>query len=553
VIYLIHTAISTKIWNVAIYVRLSKDDGDKDESDSISNQKDLIRSYIKDKPDLSFFNEYEDDGWSGVDFERPSFKRLLDDIRIGVVNCVIVKDLSRLGRNYIETGRLLERFFPFMGVRFIAINDNYDSINTNAQNDNLIIPFKNLINDSYCADISNKIRSQFEVRRKKGDFVGSFTTFGYIKNTDNKNQLIVDENTAPVVQDIFRWKVEGLNNQGIADRLNSMGIPSPMVYKKQMGSNFSTGFKTSRTMKWTPVAVWRILRNELYIGVLTQGITSTPNYRIKERIKKPREEWARVEQSHEPIISKADFILVAELMKKDTRKANNSSTVPIFSGMLFCGDCNQNLVRKSVPGNNKKYVYYVCAKHKKGNGCTSHNINDTAIYNAVYETVASHICMCEQINRVLDFINDMPLHRLNAQKLQRQIDDRNVELDKLKNRVIKVYEDFCDKVLSKDEFISFREVYVSQINDTEIALAQLQKELANIINNTSENCIWVDYFLKYRGIQSLTRNVVVELIERITVYEGGRIDVRPRYQANFEETLKYIDSLPVESLEGAVN
>ena len=185
-------------WKAAAYVRLSRDDGDRDESDSIKNQKELIRLFIKAKPDLELLDIYEDDGFSGVDFDRPAFRRLLDDIRGSRVNCVIVKDLSRFGRNYIETGRFIEHFFPFMGVRFIAVNDNYDSQNSDTQADRLLLPFRNLINDAYCADISKKIRSQFEVKQKKGEYIGSFVAYGYLKDPDNKNRLIADENTVPV-------------------------------------------------------------------------------------------------------------------------------------------------------------------------------------------------------------------------------------------------------------------------------------------------------------------------------------------------------------------
>jgi len=536
-----------KLWNAALYVRLSRDDGDKEESDSIGNQKALIRSFVKDKKDIRLVDDYEDDGWSGVDFDRPSFKRLLDDIQAGRINCVIVKDLSRLGRNYIETGKLLERFFPFMGVRFIAVNDNYDSQNHNAQTDNLIIPFKNLINDAYCADTSRKIRSQFEVKRQKGEFIGSFAVFGYLKDPDNKNRLIIDENAAPVVRDIFKWKIQGMNQQGIAERLNSLGILSPLEYKKSNGSNFKTKFQLKSKTKWNHVAVLRILQNDVYTGILTQGKSTTPNHKIKQRVKKPREEWVRVEESHEPIISAEDFSLVAALLKKDTRIGSDENAVYPFSGMLVCFDCGQNLVRKNVPGAKGKYVYHICSTNKKGGGCTSHSISESGLYNAIYETITLHIRECVQMSRLLDFINNMPLYQPNTEKLQRQITGKEAEISKLNSRMAELYEDYKDGILSKDEYISFKNIYSGQIVESEKALENLNHELDNIINNQDENCLWIEHFKKYQGIENLTRNIVVELIERITVFEGGKIEVRFRYHNSFENAVQYIKSLPSDS------
>jgi len=534
------------IWRAASYVRISKEDGDKEESDSIGNQKDLIQSFILTHPDIQPAGEpYIDDGYSGVNFDRPSFNRLLDDIRGGLINCVVVKDLSRLGRNYIETGKLLERFFPFMGVRFIAINDSYDSQSHNAQTDSLLIPFKNLINDAYCADTSRKIRSQLEVKREKGEFIGAFAAFGYLKDPGNHNRLIVDETAAAVIRDIFRWKIEGMSPGAIADRLNGLGVPSPLEYKKHMGSKYRTVFQTNPNAKWTPVAVGRILKNELYTGVLTQGVSSTPNYKVKQRMKKTPEEWVRVEGSHAPIIPAADFALVASLLGKDTRAGVGGTAVYLFSGMLYCGDCGQSLVRKNVPGKNCKYVYHVCNTHKKGEGCTSHSISEKSLYNAIFHTLSLHIRECAKIGQVLAFIEDMPLQRLEAQKLQKQIEAKQAELERLKNRRVKLYDDYSDGLMDKGEYTGLNESYTAQAAEAQRALALLEQELSDILNNRTDKSLWIEHFKKYRNMQSLTRSAVVELIERITVYEKGRIEVVPGYRQNYDDALRYISALPL--------
>ena len=237
-----------KIYHAAIYVRLSKEDGDvagasKVESNSISNQRELIRDFLKDKKDIVVVSERVDDGYSGSSFERPSFKLMMEDIKKGVVDCVVVKDLSRFGREYIDSGRYIERLFPAMGVRFIAVNDHYDSLKGDDQGDEILVPFKNLINDAYCRDISVKIRSHLEVKRKNGEFIGAFAPYGYQKDGEDHHRLVVDTYAAGVVQDIFRMKLHGMSQDAIAGKLNRDGILSPMEYKNSMGINFRTVFR----------------------------------------------------------------------------------------------------------------------------------------------------------------------------------------------------------------------------------------------------------------------------------------------------------------------
>lgn len=261
-----------KVYRTAIYCRLSREDGDKVESNSIASQRAICEDYIARHDDLEIVCEpFVDDGYSGVSFNRPNFKKLEDAIRKGAIDCIVVKDLSRFSRNYIDGGRYLEKIFPQLGIRFIAVNDAYDSLTGDPQSDSFVIPFKNLINDSYCKDISMKIRSSLEVKQKNGEFVGAFAPYGYKKSPDNKNQLIVDEAVSEYVQMIFAMYKDGFSIGRIAARLNQMGVLSPMEYKHSAGVKFDTVFKTGDTAKWTYKAVQRILTNEVYIGVLAQG------------------------------------------------------------------------------------------------------------------------------------------------------------------------------------------------------------------------------------------------------------------------------------------
>ena len=239
--------LANKQFYVAMYLRLSKEDEDKDgisktESNSIRNQRELIRTFIRENEDMELYDCYLDDGFSGSHYDRPEFQRMIKDIEAGKVNCVIVKDLSRFGRDYIETGRYLERIFPALGVRFIALTDSYDSLFSDVGEQSIVLPVKNFINDSYCRDISMKVKSQLAVKRRAGEYVGAFALYGYRKDPKNKNQLVPDAYAAQIVRKIFAWKIEGLAVSAIANKLNECGVLSPKEYKKSLGENYRGGF-----------------------------------------------------------------------------------------------------------------------------------------------------------------------------------------------------------------------------------------------------------------------------------------------------------------------
>ena len=269
-------------YNCATYLRLSRSDGDQQESNSIKNQRALLNDYMGKHPELHKFDEYVDDGYSGTNFERPDFKRMMQDIEKRNVNCIIVKDLSRFGRNYIETGRYLERIFPFMGVRFIAINDHYDSAEENDDKGRILIPFNNLINDTYCRDISLRVRSHLDVKRKEGQFIGSFAGYGYRKDPKDKNHLIIDEYAAGIVQEIFKQKLNGMSSQRIASHLNELGVLPPNEYKRANGFNYTCGFQAGRIAQKTDGAL--IGNIDQFIGKVNEilFVVYTERVRIEE-------------------------------------------------------------------------------------------------------------------------------------------------------------------------------------------------------------------------------------------------------------------------------
>lgn len=326
-----------------IYLRISKEDGFI-ESNSIVNQRELIKSFLKMRKDISLYSEKVDDGYSGSNFNRPGFMEMLEELKEGKANCIIVKDLSGFGRNYIESGRYIEKLFPFLGVRFIAINDNYDSQYSHVGSSEILIPFKNLINDAYCKDLSIKTKSQLDIKRKNGEFVGAFPTYGYKKSSKNKNELIIDQYPAEIVKDVFRWKIQGLSYRKIANRLNQYGILSPMEYKNFKGLHYKTSFKEYQKAKWSPMAVSRILKNDIYIGNLVQGKEANISYRIRKKQNVLEENWIRVEGVHKAIIPDEIFSVTQKIMKMDTR--TNSLNKGFYSGITYCSQCKRVLLRK---------------------------------------------------------------------------------------------------------------------------------------------------------------------------------------------------------------
>ncbi|WP_333813996.1 recombinase family protein, partial [Muricomes intestini] len=359
------------IYFVAVYLRLSRDDEDidgstKSESNSISSQRELIRSYIREHEDMELFDIYVDDGYSGANFDRPEFQRMMADIKAGNVNCVIVKDLSRLGRDYIEAGRLIQKTFPAFRVRFIAVTDHFDSQTADYNTKSLVLPVKNFINDSYCRDISQKVKSHQRIKREQGKFIGAFAMYGYRKSDEDRNRLCPDDYAADIVRKIFAWKLEGMSTLAIAQRLNELGILSPMEYKKAQGEKFSTSFQTKPTAKWSAVAVKRILTNEVYTGVMVQGKNEQVNYKVKKMVAKPEKEWIRVEGTHEAIVSHEDFEIVQALMAVDTRAKTGAKCAHLFSGLLFCGDCKEPMIRRVNRYKGTSKVYFICPTRNRG-------------------------------------------------------------------------------------------------------------------------------------------------------------------------------------------
>ncbi len=540
-------------YRAAVYVRLSKEDvnpayGRRTESNSISNQKQLIFDFLKSRPEIETVSVRVDDGYTGTNYDRPAFQLMLEDIKAGLVNCVVVKDLSRFGREYIDAGKYIDRLFPYYGVRLIAINDGIDTV-TRDTADEFSITVRNLFNDNYCRDISIKTRSNLKVKRKNGEFVGPFTPYGYRRSDTERNRLVVDEYPASVVQDIFKWKLAGKNPDGIARKLNELGILSPMEYKNSIGLNYKSGFRTKEKSLWTPVAVRRILTNEVYAGTLVQGVRTTPNYKVKTVKYKDSGEWCVVRDNHEPLVSEKEFHLVQRLLQLDTRTSPREERVFPLAGLVECGDCKSPMVKKTTHAGGRCYIYYVCSRNKKAQVCSSHCIRTEDLEAAVLAVLQKHIQTVTELNRCLELLGSLPFRQVNLKKAEERLKNTEKEMDRLRGLKLSLYEDFKDGTVSREDYQDISSHYEKRIQRMEQSRVQVHKEMDQLLRNTTSQQLWMQDFIKHKNMTELTRNAAVELIEKVSVFEGGKIQVQFLHAQDYEELLSSITEL---SQPGAV-
>ena len=405
----------------------------------------------------------------------------------------------------------------------------------------LHLPERRMFNEAYCRDISMKIRSQLEIKRKNGQFLGSFAAFGYLKDDHDKNKLVVDQYAADIVRDIFKWKLEGISPQDIADALNKLGILSPMEYKRSLGMKYTTSFKTSAKAAWLAGTVIRILKNPIYTGVLIQGKETTPNYKVHKRIAKDKSEWTVIEDSHEAIISGIDFDSVQKVLKCDTRRSPDDKAVGLFSGMLFCGDCGASMVRKTVPAGEKKYVYYVCSAHKQDKSCSPHRMRDTALEEIVLDSLRQHIREVVNMSELLNITDTAPLRTAQAQKVQRQLDKKREEYEKLQKLLMSLYENLADGVIDREEYARLKASFKARADEAEKQMDALRESLNDIQSHGTEN-VWMNEFIKRQELASLDRAVVVALIDKILIHSNDMVEIIYRWQDEFAWQLDILRS-----------
>lgn len=535
--------LKNKIYKAVIYLRLSKEDGDKEESYSISNQRDLAVDFLKRNKDIQLVCEMVDDGYTGSNFDRPNFQKMIKMLSNGEADCVIVKDLSRFARDYIGSGYYLEKLFPSLGVRFISINDNIDYKIDDSSNTKLIMAIKNVMNDSYIRDISVKIRSQFEVKRKNGKYVGAFVVYGYRKSDEDRHALVIDKDAAEIVRTIFNMRLNGMSANAISDKLNLLNVPSPAEYKKLTGSNFSANFQKKAEAKWSAKAVIRILTNEIYAGTLIQGKHTTANFKIKKVIEKDRSEWAVIPNNHEPVISSELFNTVQKLLKQDTRVNPGNKEPYLFSGFIECADCHSALIRRKATYNGKVYSYYMCSTNKLGLGCSSHRVNETVLYESVITAINTY---CKNVTDLSKRLKSIPMDKIKEARI------RAIEASKQKNEAeiedlehtAEVVKKMCRSEMETTE--SCNDICAdinAEIERLKHEIEKLSDEKTGIEEEIQKSTVWIKAFTESGDIKSLNRVILSRLIEKIYVYEDKRIVIRFNYQDKYNHLLMLQESL----------
>ena len=517
-----------------MYLRLSREDGDSTESNSISNQRQIIKSYARDN-NFKVVAEYVDDGFSGSNFDRPKFKKMIQDLEDKKFKTIIVKDLSRFGRDYIESGKYLQKIFPEKGIRFISVNDNYDSENADVSDTHLILPIRNFINDSYCRDISMKVKSSKEIKRKNGEFIGAFAPFGYKKDSKNKHQLVVDTEVSHIIERIFNMKIDGYSSKAIADFLNSIGCVTPSKHKENSGDNHTTGFIV-KDSKWDAKMVNRIITNKVYIGVLEQGKTRKLNYKSKREVEVNEEDWIVINDSHKPIISKSIYALANKMMLRDVKQ---SADIPhILSGMLYCKDCGSSMVRRKVKCKNGYNIFYICSHYNNKGDCTRHSIKEDYLLDMTLFALKDYL---KKYNELLSQVN-----KLDVSKVTFNIDFESLNSEKRKYERLRqsLYMDLEDELITSEEFERFRKNYLIKIREIEKQIATKKNILANLQEKMKKKDSLVSEIVP-TDLSSLNRLTIVSFIDRIEIGENNEIN----FVFNNLETVNLLKTLIKEESE----
>jgi DNA invertase Pin-like site-specific DNA recombinase len=524
---------------VAIYIRLSKEDGN-DISNSVIHQQERLSAYLS-----AFGEEYEligtyiDDGCTGTDTNRINFQRMLKDIRERKINCVIVKDLSRLSRNVTDATYYIENVFIEYDVRFISLElPALDSFKHPEQMNSILVPIQNVINDDFCRQTSIKVRGVFNQKRSMGQFIGAFAPYGYIKNPQDKHSFLIDGEAARVVRDIFKWYVsDGVSKANIARKLNELGIPNPTSYKKQKGLKYTNPHSGINDSMWGPKTVREILRNQMYLGHMVQGKYKVKSYKVHTQIATAREEWYIVENTHEPIIDKEVFGLAQKLQEKDTRQTPGRKTLYPLSGFVRCADCKKAMVR-SQGGSKVKASYYQCRTYrdKCKETCAKHSIRADVLEDAVFCAISIQIKLVTSLEEVIEEVKSAAFVNSEPRRLSSLTVTREKELAKLIAIKDSLYEDWKNGDITRDDYRRLKLKYDAQTEALEKTVETLKNERQIASGETGYENSHLQSFLKRGEIKENLRSAAVDFIDTVYVHEGGEVEIN----FNFRDQYKLI-------------
>ena len=539
------------IFRTAIYLRLSVEDNGKKDADSLENQRELLLSYVADRPYLELVEIYEDNGFTGTDFERPDFQRMLEDAQKGKINCIVVKDLSRLGRNYVEAGNYLEKVFPFLNIRFIAVNDNYDSVSLTS-GEQLGATLKNVVNDIYAKDISRKSGSALKMKRVKGEYIGNYAPYGYLKDPKDKNHLIVDPEAAPIVEEIFVMRSEGFGVGTIIRILNEKGYPSPGRLRYERGI-ITNNNKKGKGLLWNRHVLTDLLYNIAYIGHLAQGKSSSCLHKGIPFHWTDPSEWDIAENTHEPIIRMELWEQVQKVNQSLSKAAKSTqgkySDLPKrenpYGDLLRCADCGRVIKQVRSYSTSKKrgtqsYYTYKCSGYIElgETSCPKRIMRAADLDTAVLETIHKQMEVFLDTQRVLHQLTAMEKEKAKQAIPFGRLQKLQAEITRKRKMIASLYVDFKDGILSQDEYLYAKETYQSELEKIEQEERELKSvhEKADSINVGERK--WMKLIDRYYNAESLTKDMVKAFVKEVKLYDDNSISIEFRYRNEFEELMQ---------------
>ena len=547
-------------FRTAIYVRLSVEDNGKEDADSLENQIALLQDYLRNHPNLKLVEIYSDNGFTGTDFDRPAFTRLFSDVQKGRINCIVVKDFSRLGRNYIETGEYLEKIFPFLGVRFISVNDGYDSTSANASA-LLAASLKNLINDMYAKDISRKICSTMKDKRLRGDYIGNYAPYGYLKDEENKNKLVVDPEIAPIVVEIFELRAKGTGIEAMCRILNEKDYPSPGRLRYERGI-ITNNNKKGSALPWNRHVLKDLLLNVVYIGNLAQGRSAQCLYKGQKFHWTDSSEWDVVYDTHPAIISTELWEKVQEVNNKGTKASKEShgkyahlpKRVNPYGSVIRCADCGRVLKyvrgysKPTKDGKVKDYYNYKCPQNIElgDNACPKKNIRADELDAIVLDVIRKQMDLFLDTKKTLVQLIALEKERTKYNAPLNRVIDIQEQLEKKKKAFSSLYFDYKEGILDRREFLSVRETYQVEIAALEQQLSEMQSTRSRTRKAEMSAHKWESLVRKYRKVKSVTPELIEAMVEEIRFNADGSIDIDFKYMNEFEEMFQECERIKKE-------
>lgn len=538
-----------RVYQTGGYIRLSVEDSGRADADTVETQKTLVREFIEAQPDLQLCSLFCDNGRTGTNFDRPAFEALMDAVRSGKIDCIVVKDLSRFGRNYLETGNYPERIFPYLGVRFIAINDNFDTLTAERSSDGYIVPLKNIMNAVYSKDISRKICSALSVKQKNGEFIGSWAPYGYKKCADDYHRLEPDAETAPVVRQIFQMRCAGAGYQMIVRSLIREGIPSPSQYHYLKGD---TKAERCATAKWHVPMVQKILQNEMYLGHMVQGRRRSVFGETRGERVVPADEWIVVRNTHEALIDEQTFQTVQQMAeqcrtahKKCVGQYEHLGTIPnLFLGLIFCAGCKRPMMRRKETFRGTRLHYtYVCRSHiEDPDSCPTGGFRETDLKAVVWTAIQHEIALTEDLAAALAQQYDNSSDAAS----RKQAEDREITAairaqQRASMLYDSLYQNYVDKLMTEQEYIEMKRKYQADMERAKARLAELEQRKQDRRSQTVQN-IWLTTYSRFRDETELTEEMTHALLERVEIGAGRQISVTLRYQDEYRALVEFLNA-----------